>query len=75
MLFLVAFEFDYSHKQVVVPIKFLKGSAVSLQSGIPTLQKNYTEPGFIQFRAFNTAGYPNALCPGVKYVYYSDIKY
>nr|XP_039255251.1 intelectin-1-like [Styela clava] len=33
---------------------------------IPPHYRPHVEPGFLQFRAYNLTGYPNALCPGVK---------
>nr|XP_039258423.1 uncharacterized protein LOC120334970 [Styela clava] len=59
---------------LVVPIEFDKGSTAIILKSIPENFKPFVEPGFLQFRAYNKNGYPNAMCPGVK-VTSSDPEY
>jgi len=59
-----SFSVDVPHQ--VVPVKFVKGHNEGILRGIPTVHKDKVEAGFIQFRAFNSVGLPNALCPGIK---------
>ena len=66
------FTFDVVVPHKVVPVKYMKGSNQDILNGIPTVHKRNVEPGFIQFRAFNSVGLPNALCPGVKYESHSS---
>nr|XP_039256398.1 uncharacterized protein LOC120333114 [Styela clava] len=57
---------EYRENSLLVPITIDKGSNNQIMEMIPPIYRAHVEPGFLQFRAYNLTGYPNALCPGVK---------
>nr|XP_039258560.1 intelectin-1-like [Styela clava] len=58
---------------LVTPVIFDKGNTSEILQMIPPNYRNSVEPGYLQFRAYNSTGYPNALCPGIKMIsYYSQ---
>ncbi|CAK8696820.1 unnamed protein product [Clavelina lepadiformis] len=56
------------YELIVSPIEYIKGSKDTIMADIPSDEVENVQPGFIQFRAFDTFGFPQALCPGVKMV-------
>lgn len=40
---------------------------------VPELLQRHVEAGYLQLRAYNRAGYPNALCPGVRCIFDHEI--
>ncbi|XP_077975436.1 uncharacterized protein LOC120332549 [Styela clava] len=57
---------EYPENSLLVPITIDKGSNDQIMEMIPPIYRAHVEPGYLQFRAYNLTGYPNALCPGVK---------
>nr|XP_039273929.1 uncharacterized protein LOC120347880 [Styela clava] len=57
---------EYPENSLLVPITIDKGSNDQIMNMIPPVYRAHIEPGYLQFRAFNSTGYPNAFCPGVK---------
>ena len=53
--------------RIAPPIVYAKGNNATILQGIPFNQRGFAEPGFLQFRAFDVYGFPNAICPGVRY--------
>nr|XP_039267972.1 uncharacterized protein LOC120342979 [Styela clava] len=54
-----------AEESLQVPITFDQGSKQDILNMIPPVYTDYITPGYLQFRANNLAGYPNALCPGI----------
>ncbi|XP_077974219.1 uncharacterized protein LOC120347606 isoform X1 [Styela clava] len=57
---------EYPEDSLLVPISIDKGSNDQIMTMIPPVYRDHIEPGYLQFRAYNSTGYPNAFCPGVK---------
>lgn len=51
---------------LVVPVIFDEGNDGTVMQMVPTVLQSRVEAGYLQLRAYNRAGYPNALCPGVR---------
>nr|XP_039258514.1 uncharacterized protein LOC120335080 [Styela clava] len=51
---------------LVAPVTFDKGSTNAILKTIPTNFRSTVEAGYLEFRAYNLTGYPNAMCPGIK---------
>lgn len=52
-------------ESVQVPVTFDEGSIKDIMNIVPPNYENYVKPGYLQFRANNFVGYPNALCAGI----------
>nr|XP_039265268.1 uncharacterized protein LOC120340930 [Styela clava] len=50
----------------ISPVTFDKGNIDLIVNMTPPSMRPCVEPGYLQFRAYNLTGYPNAICPGVK---------
>ncbi|XP_077973489.1 uncharacterized protein LOC144428308 [Styela clava] len=50
----------------ISPVTFDKGSTDLIFNMTPPSMRPYVEPGYLQLRAYNLSGYPNAICPGIK---------
>ncbi|XP_077974004.1 uncharacterized protein LOC120347640 isoform X2 [Styela clava] len=57
---------EYPEDSLLVQITIDKGSNDQIMTMIPPVYRAHIEPGYLQFRAYNSTGYPNAFCPGVK---------
>nr|XP_039258551.1 uncharacterized protein LOC120335122 isoform X1 [Styela clava] len=55
-----------SEQGFVTPVTFDKGNAETILQMVPPKFQSSVEPGFLQFRAYNLTGFPNALCPGLR---------
>ena len=53
---------------LVVPVTFDKGTASDVTSKNPPNMRSKIQAGNMQFRAYNASGYPNAFCPGIRFV-------
>nr|XP_039258436.1 uncharacterized protein LOC120334985 isoform X2 [Styela clava] len=51
---------------LVAPVTFDKGSTNAILETIPPNFRSKVEAGYLEFRAYNVTGYPNAMCPGIK---------
>uniref|UniRef100_H2YWI5 Uncharacterized protein n=1 Tax=Ciona savignyi TaxID=51511 RepID=H2YWI5_CIOSA len=60
------FQFAFRNGVLEAPASFIRGTSDSLYQTIPYKERRYVDPGFIQFRAHNNVGLPNALCPGFR---------
>uniref|UniRef100_H2YWE9 Uncharacterized protein n=1 Tax=Ciona savignyi TaxID=51511 RepID=H2YWE9_CIOSA len=61
-----SFRFVLPNTPVVTRASFIRGNPALLNATIPYMERRNVDFGYIQFRAFNTYGFPNALCPGFK---------
>uniref|UniRef100_H2YWG1 Fibrinogen C-terminal domain-containing protein n=1 Tax=Ciona savignyi TaxID=51511 RepID=H2YWG1_CIOSA len=61
-----SFRFVFPNTPIVTRASFIRGNPALLNATIPYMERQFVDPGYIQFRAFNAYGFPNALCPGFK---------
>ena len=53
-------------ESLTVPVSYILGSDAEVLSHVPPAGRNDATPGYVQFKALNPRGVPNALCPGIK---------
>ena len=53
-------------ESLAVPVNYVLGSNEEVMSRVPPTARTLVTPGYVQFRALDPRGVPNAICPALK---------